>query len=476
MSERVKKWVKFWLGGGASWRTGRAFALCTLTGVAVGLSAVGFNALFELCRHGILGTLGGFAPHEAQGEVPLFFGASAMRPRWWILWALPALGALLASVIGRWFCPEAGGHGTDTAIDAYHRRAGLLGWKVVPIKAITSALTIGSGGSAGCEGPVTLIGAGCGSAIAQALHLSPTERRALLAAGLGAGVGALFRAPLAGALFAAEVLYRDLDLEFEVIIPAMVASVVGYSVFAGFYGWEPLFGMAACAYRTPSHLAVYLLLALVVAAGARLNMLVFRQTELLFRQLDWSWWLKPAMGGLAVGTLGLLAPEVFGTGYGLVQDVLSENLESDRSLFGWGLVGWILILFVLKMVATAATVGSGGSGGVFGPALVEGALLGAATGMGVHLALPGLGVGMGACALVGMAGFLAASIRTPLAAMLMVSEITGNHALLMPSMVVCGVAFASCHGWTLYRSQVQDRFCSPAHPKGMKVGREGGLL
>ena len=111
MSERVKKWVKFWLGGGASWRTGRAFALCTITGVAEGLSAVGFNALFELCRHGILGTLGGFAPHEAQGEVPLFFGASAMRPRWWILWALPALGALLASVIGRWFCPQPGGTG-----------------------------------------------------------------------------------------------------------------------------------------------------------------------------------------------------------------------------------------------------------------------------------------------------------------------------------------------------------------------------
>ena len=465
MSERVKKWVKFWLGGGASWRTGRAFALCSLTGVAVGLSAVGFNALFELCRHGILGTLGGFAPHEAQGEVPLFFGASAMRPRWWILWALPALGALLASVIGRWFCPEAGGHGTDTAIDAYHRRAGLLGWKVVPIKAITSALTIGSGGSAGCEGPVTLIGAGCGSAIAQALHLSPVERRALLAAGLGAGVGALFRAPLAGALFAVEILYSGLDMEYEGLLPAFIASAVSYTVYALFWGWEPLFAMPSYTYDHGLRLLPYLLLALIVSIGAKFYIETFRRVAGAFRHAKGPTWGKVAAGGLLTGALGFAFPDVLGTSYDLIRVAFRADAASLVTAQGaWTAAGIFFLAFVLKAVATSFTVGSGGSGGVFGPALVCGATLSAGCGSLFTAVFPSsMGLHPASFALVGMAGFLAATIRTPITAVIMVAELSGNHALLLPTMWVCGLAFAFNNGWSLYRSQVHGRESSPVH-------------
>ncbi|HPB11137.1 MAG TPA: chloride channel protein [Kiritimatiellia bacterium] len=457
------QWWRFWMAGeGLSVKTGRALSLCALTGLAAGLAAAGFYWLLESARYYLMEGLAHYAPPLAAGETALYpVVCHAERLRWALL-ALPALGAAAGALLVKFFAPTAGGHGTDAAIHAYHRDEGRIPFAVIPVKAVASALVIGSGGSAGCEGPVTQIGAGCGSALAGLLKLDAAERRILMAAGLAAGVGALFRAPLAGAIFAAEIFYSGLDIEYEIMMPSLVASTVAYTVFALFFGWQPLFIMPEYTFEDPLKLLPYLLLALVVALGAKFYILVFRQVESASRAWQVPAWVKPGIGGLLTGLIGVFLPQVLGSGYGIIQQALAVNSPLAERFGGLSL-GLLLLIFFGKIFATAFTVASGGSGGVFGPALVSGAALGAATGVALTRLFPGLDLNPGAFALVGMAGFLAASVRVPIAAIIMVSEITGNHSLLLPSMWVCGVAYWLGNGWTIYRSQVRTRDCSPAH-------------
>jgi len=459
------QWWRFWMAGeGLSIKTGRALILCALTGLAAGLAAAGFYGLLEVARHYLTESLANFSPVLAAGEVALFPKGAHGAPLRWVLLVLPALGGLAAALLVRAFAPSAGGHGTDAAICAYHRNEGRIPFAVIPVKAVASALVIGSGGSAGCEGPVTQIGAGCGSAIAALLKLDAAERRILMAAGLAAGVGALFRAPLAGAIFAAEIFYSGLDIEYEVLMPSLIASTIAYTVFALFFGWQPLFVMSEYVFHEPLKLLPYLLLAVVVALGAKVYILVFRQTEAACRAWQVPAWMKPGIGGLLTGLIGFFLPQVFGAGYGLIQQALAvESPLAER--FGALSLTTLLLVFVGKIFATSFSVGSGGSGGVFGPALVAGSALGAATGVALMRFFPSLDLHPGAFAMVGMAGFLAASVRVPIAAIIMVSEITGNHSLLLPSMWVCGIAYWLGNGWTLYRSQVRTRDCSPAHAR-----------
>ncbi|HOE60694.1 MAG TPA: chloride channel protein [Kiritimatiellia bacterium] len=452
-------------GEGLSVKTGRALVLCALTGLVAGLAASGFYWLLEAGRYLLLERLGHYSPPLAAGEFPLFPPVAHEAPVRWVLLLLPAVGGLLSALLVKGFAPSAGGHGTDAAIYAYHRNEGRIPFAVIPVKALASALVIGSGGSAGCEGPVTQIGAGCGSAVAGLLKLDATERRILMAAGLAAGVGAIFRAPLAGAIFAAEIFYSGLDIEYEVMMPSLVASTIAYTVFALFFGWQPLFVMTPYNFDAPLKLGPYLLLALVVAFGAKLYIHVFRRTEAWCRNLSRvPTWLKPALGGMLTGLIGFFLPEVLGSGYGLIQQALAVGSPLAER-FGSPSFTMLWLIFFGKILATSFTVGSGGSGGVFGPALVAGSTLGAATGLTLMRLLPALDLHPGAFALVGMAGFLASCVRVPIAAIIMVSEITGNHELLLPSMWVCGIAYWIGNGWTLYRSQVRTRDCSPAHSR-----------
>jgi len=449
-------------GEGLSIKTGRALLLCALTGLTVGFAASGFFWLLETARFYLSETLAHYSPVLAAGEVALYPVPKHAEPLRWVLLVLPALGGLVSALLVKWFAPSAGGHGTDAAIYAYHRNEGRIPFAVIPVKAVASALVIGSGGSAGCEGPVTQIGAGCGSVIATLLRLDAAERRILMSAGLAAGVGAIFRSPLAGAIFAAEIFYSGLDIEYEVLMPSLIASTIAYTVFALFFGWQPLFVMPQYNFDDPLKLLPYLILTVVVALGAKFYILVFRKTEAYCRAWQVPNWVKPGIGGLLTGLIGFFLPQVLGSGYGLIQEALSVNSAlSDR--FGLLTLSSLVLIFFGKIFATSFTVGSGGSGGVFGPALVSGAALGAATGVALTRLFPGLDLHPGAFAMVGMAGFLAATVRVPIAAIIMVSEITGNHSLLLPSMWVCGIAYWLGHGWTLYRSQVRNRDCSPAH-------------
>ena len=418
-----------------------------MLGAIVGLLTVAFERLIEF------------------GDA--FFGVERLAgSHRWALLFLPAAGAVAGSLLIKRFSSLRHARGTDSAVYAYHHNDGVVPPAVVPVKSVASVLTVASGGSAGYEGPITLIGAACGSFLSSILHLDGRARRILMAAGLAAGIGALFRAPLAGALFAAEIFYSSSDLEYDVILPSFVASAVSYTVFSCFLGWRPLFDMPSYSFENGMRLFPYIALALVVALGARFYISFFRGTEAFFTRMDVPSWVKVLIGGLATGVIGFFLPDIMGPGYNVISHLFAtpdSAVLSDTVTRHWPLHGF-LVFFLLKVVATACTVGSGGSGGVFAPALVCGGSLGAAVGIAFESVLPSsMGIHPAAFALVGMAGFIAAAVRCPLTAIVMVAEISGNHELLLPTMWVCGIAFWLNNGWSLYRSQVHDRESSPVY-------------
>ncbi len=431
--------------------TGRLLFLCVLVGAVAGVGAIGFYWLLEASSHFFLDYLAGYRPEGPAGEQPLIPETDTpFRP--WVLLILPAIGGLLSGLFVYRFAPEAAGHGTDAAIESYHFRAGSVRARVPLVKAIASAITIGTGGSGGREGPIAQIGAGFGSIIATRLNLSRTERRALVAAGMAAGIGAIFHAPLAGALFAAEVLYREMDLEYEVLVPSFIASIVAYSIFAVKYGWSPVFSTPEFVFQNPAQLLPYLVLAVVVALGAMVYTRVFYGVHNGFERLKVPRWLKPALGGLVVGGIGWFVPDALGAGYGVLQKGFTSELS----------ITFLLVVAGAKIVTTAFSIGSGGSGGVFGPAVVIGGALGGAVGLIMQQLLPNLGLDPGAFVLVAMAGFFAAAANCPISTIIMVSEMTGNYHLLVPSMFVCVLAYLFTRRFTLYEKQLPSRLDAPS--------------
>lgn len=437
-------WKFLRAGDGMSWRTGRYFAEAALTGILAGFVVVGFAWMIRLGAGFLFDT-----PWRAGHA--------------WVAAALPALGALAGHLLIRHFDSLEHARGTDSAILAYHRRHGYVPPAVIPVKSTASVLTVATGGSAGYEGPVTLLGASCGSLVASWFGLSARARRILMTAGLSAGIAALFQAPLAGAIFGFEILYSSSDVEYEPILPCFIASSISYTIHACFFGWQPLFSMADESFDNGLRLLPYFILALVVAFGSRFYIMFFRATERAFAQARFPAAAKVFVGGLAAGALGLALPAVLGTGYPAIQCFLDPGecaCPEGLSLTAAGL----LAFFLVKVVATSFTVGSGGSGGVFAPAIACGGALGAAVGTALHAVWPGMGIHPASFALVGMAGFLASCNRIPIAAIVLVSEISGNYKLLLPAMWVCCISFWLNSGWTLYRSQVHNRAASPVHP------------
>jgi len=386
---------KFLLAGkGLSFRTGKYFGQAVLVGVFAGLVVVAFRHLINLGHEWIFCRIGGCG-------------------RWFFL-ALPALGALLGYLLIRRFDSLEHARGTDSAILAFHRRHGYVPPAVLPVKSVASVLTVASGGSAGYEGPVTLLGASCGSIVASWFGLSRRARRILMTAGISAGIAALFQAPLAGAIFGFEVLYSSSDIEYDCILPCFVAATVAYTIFACFFGWGALFPMPqSIAFQNGLRLFPYFILALIITFGARFYISCYSSFERFFNGLGVPGWAKVAVGGLLTGLIGFFVPAILGTSYPIIQDVLSaEN------------IGFLTLvsLFFAKAIATSCTVGSGGSGGVFAPAIVCGGTLGGAVGVLFSRLLPASwGIHPAAFALVGMAGFLASAIRTPLTAIVMVA-------------------------------------------------------
>ncbi len=440
-------------------KLGRLLLLCSLVGVVAGLGAIAFFWMLEFTRHYALDFIAGYRPVGPGGEESLFAESSTTFRRW-LLFIIPAVGGLLSGILVYTFAPEAEGHGTDAAITAYHFRRGEVRARVPLVKAVSAAITIGTGGSGGREGPIAQIGAGFGSFLGKVLRLSVYERRILMASGMAAGIGAIFHAPLAGALFAAEVLYREMDMEYEVIVPAIISSVIAYAVFAVRFGWSPLFSTPDFVFQNPAELLPYLILAIVVAFSAGLFIQIFYGVRDLFHSLSMPNFLKPALGGLLTGVVGFCLPEALGAGYGVVQEAFAGRPG----------VAMLVAIALGKMLTTSFSIASGGSGGVFGPSVVIGGALGGAVGLLMQTVFPGMDIHAGAFVIVGMAGFFAGAANTPISTVIMVSEMTGNYHLLVPSMWVCIISYVLVRRSSLYEKQIPTRMDAPSHVGEMMGG------
>lgn len=447
------------------------YLLAIVVGAVAGVGALLFEySAAYIVRFALVG-VAGYAPPGPHGEVQLFAeetGAAAEGHSivWWWLLLLPAIGCLLSASISEWLAPEAKGHGTDAAIDSYHRHGGRIRGRVPIVKGICSALTLGFGGSGGREGPIAQIGAGFGSFLGQRLGLGDRACRTLLAAGMAGGVGAIFRAPFAGALFAAEILYRDAELESEVVIPAFLSSAVSYCVFCGWLGeFGVLFELGpGFDFHNVLEMLPYTLLAIALVPAIGFYTRFFYGVERLFAQIKLPRPAVAAVGGLLTGGVALAAWGLVGddralailsSGYGVLQQTL------DGSVLGWGGIGLLAVVAIGKVVATTFTIGAGGSAGVFGPSMVIGGSIGGVVGLLCYEW--GLVENPASLCIVGMCGFFAGAAKTPISTIVMVTEMTGSYQLLLPAVWVCGLTFLVSRRYALYQKQVFNRALSPAH-------------
>jgi len=452
---RLKKSFNVVVGKDRSVRiayAGKWFFYFIIIGVIAGLGSIVFHCLCQIGLHYFMDFIAGYRPPSPAGEHHFFSPSGTSFNRFTLLF-LPAFGGIISGWLVYTFAPEAEGHGTDAAIDAYHSRGGFIRGRVPVVKTIASVLTLTTGGSGGREGPIAQIGAGFGSFLATKLKLSDRERRIMMAAGIGAGVGSIFRAPLAGALFAAEVLYKDSEFESEVIIPAGVSSVVAYCLFCLVFGWGSLFDSPYFHFYNPLELGPYIVLALVLVVIGVFYIKMFYGVTKFFKSMNIPNHIKPAIGGLCVGIIGFFLPQTLAFGYGFAQKALYNELT----------IPFLLALAIGKIITTSFSIGSGGSGGVFGPSIVIGGAMGGIVGKIFNQIMPGVVTEPGAFVVVGMAGFFTAVSNTPISTIIFVSEMTNSYHLLLPSLLVCLVSYLAAQKWTIYNKQVKSKVDSPAH-------------
>jgi CIC family chloride channel protein len=437
------------------------FFIGIFIGTVAGIGSLALYYAISLATNVFLVGITGFVPPS-----PISEGGSAIYHlgsyRYYLIPLSTGLGGLISGIIVYSFAPEAEGHGTDAAIEAFHFRKGIIRKRVPVVKLVSSAVTIGSGGSAGREGPVAQIAAGFGSFIAEIMKLDEHDRRIAVAAGIGAGIGSIFMAPLGGALLSTEVLYRR-DFEVEALIPSIIASVTGYAIFGYFFNYQPLFSLPSSSillFLHPQSLLLYAFIGIVTGLAGIVYVATFYGIKNIFsKRLKIPVYFKPALGGVLVGLIAMEFPEVLGLGYGWVQLILLDNLAL--------LPLWILVALIFaKIIATSLTIGSGGSGGVFAPGIVIGTLVGAVIAVFFHDYLGSLFpyLNITEIAIVGMIAFFGGVSKAPISIIIMGTEMTGGYALFLPLMLATTIAyFVSGSKYSIYRAQVIDRMHSPAH-------------
>ena len=429
-----------------------------LLGVVAGLGAIALFLSVEFFT-GIFLEMGtGYSPPLPGGFQGNNYTYVLFIERPWLIPLICGLGGLLVGLITTRFSPESEGHGTDAVIDAYHHKSGNIRARVPLVKAVASSITIGSGGSGGTEGPAGQIAAGFGSLIGKLFKLDEDERRIAVAAGLGAGIGSIFKIPLGGAVFSAEVLYRR-DFEVRALIPGLVASVTGYTVFGFVFGWDRLFSIPLdlVKYTQPASLILYAMVGLICAGVSIGYVKIFYIISDYFGKIRIPKYLKPAIGGVLVGMIGIVFPQILGTSYGWLQIAI----DKDYALLPLYILGPVI---VFKILATSLTIGSGGSAGVFGPSMVIGGFLGAFIGTVFHLFGLFTWIDVTSVIIVAMVSFFGATAKTPISSIIMGSELTGGYALLAPMMLATFVAYImSGQHNSIFRSQLLNRSDSPAH-------------
>ncbi len=444
------------LPGRSARQIGRMLAIYGLTGIVAGLAAVIFKSMVEVAEEHIFAVYTGPGMLGQDRSVP--FRLDWPSGMGWVLLVLPAVGGLVVGLFCARWAPEAMGGGSAQSIEAYHQNEGAVRRRVPFIKAIATSITLGSGGSGGIEGPIAQICGGLGSHIARLFDLTVPERRVLLMAGFAAGIGAVFHCPMAAAMFAAEVLYSEMDIEHEVLVPGIIASTIAYAVYGAIRGWEPIFDLPPVEFDSALKLIPFIILA-VVLSGAVIGFSWFY--HFVKRHLGHSaaipLWLRPAVGGLFVGAIGLFVPAALGHNYGIVQVALDGRAG----------ILLLLVLAAAKAWCTVFTSGSGGAAGLFAPSLVIGGAIGGAVGQLTDLLWPSLDVHPAAFVVVGMAGFFAAVEKAPLATVIMVSEVVGNYRLIVPALWVCVLTWLLTRRANIYREQVPTRMDAPSRLSDM---------
>jgi CIC family chloride channel protein len=452
---------------------GRILLHAAAVGAAVGVVSVLFVLGLDVVQYLVLERLTGYKPLRAAGEGPALGDGHVFRP--WLLVFAPAVGALVSGLVAM-LAPEIRGGGSDAIIESFHHRNGVVRRRVPILKVIASIFTLGFGGSGGREGPTMQIGGSIGSVVGRYLRVTERERRILLVAGAAAGMAAVFRTPLGAALLAVEVLHKN-DFESDALVPSVLASVVAYSVFIALFGGgagaDALFAHAAKYPFVPAHLWLYALMALGISVCAALFIGILHQVKRITERLPIAPWAKPALGALALGALAVpiiwfvgrrmgagQGLGILGGGYGAAQ-VASTGAPWVPA--EWRGVQLLLMLGAAKMVATALTVGSGGSAGDFGPSMVMGGIFGGAFGRAAQLLLNDPRIDPGAFALVGMGTFYGGLAHVPIGSLVMTCELAGSYDLLVPLMLAEGIAFVALRNRSLYSSQVDTKRDSPAH-------------
>ncbi len=389
--------------------------LAIVVGLAGGFGAVGFRYLINFFQ-----TLAYGSPKELLHVV--------LALPWYLKVWVPAVGGLVVGPLVYFFAREAKGHGVPEVMEAVALKGGIIRKRVVFVKTVASAICISTGGSVGREGPIVQIGSAIGSALGQMLKVSQERMRTLVGCGAAAGIAATFNAPIAGSMFALEVILGDFGL--ATFSPIVISSVVATAVSRAFLGDTPAFIVPAynlvSAWEFPLYFGLGLFCALVGVAFTRVLYLI----EDLFDDFKFPEYLKAIIGGLILGAAGLFFPEILGVGYGAIDLALMQKL-------GWWL---LLVLIVVKILATSITIGSGGSGGIFAPSLFLGAMAGGFFGAVVHQFFPTVTASPGAYSIVGMGAVVSATTHGPLAAMLILFEMTGNYKIILPLMLSCILA------------------------------------
>lgn len=387
----------------------------TVIGLLGGLGAVAFRALIRL----------GEALFWTDGEPSLEL-LRGMPLSW--KFAAPAIGGLIVGVIIYFFAREAKGHGVPEVMESVVLRGGRIRPRVVIAKMLASGVCIASGGSVGREGPIVQIGSAIGSTLGQWLGIGERRLRTLVGCGAAAGIAGTFNAPVAGALFAVEVILGDFGVtQFS---PIVISSVSATVISRHFLGDFPAFEVPSYSLISPWELLVYVLLGVLAGLAALVFIRALYQAEDAFDAIRFPEYLKPVLGGLAIGGMALWYPEIYGVGYEAINEALQGHL----------LLGTLVILVFAKIIAVSLTIGSGGSGGIFAPSLFLGAMLGGAIGMVAHGMWPEATGGPGAYALVGMGAVVGATTHAPITAILIIFELTNDYKIILPLMISCIVA------------------------------------
>ena len=401
------------------------YTYITLLAIAVGILAGIGGILFKYLIKGIQWLFYGGA-----GE--LFYvieNASILKKL-----LIPSTGGLIVGLIVYFFAREAKGHGVPEVMSAVALRGGIIRKRVAGVKAIASALAIGTGSSVGSEGPIVQIGSAMGSSLGQALNFSGAKMKSMVACGAAAGIAAIFNAPIAGVMFSLEVILGD--LAFSTFSPLVISAVTATIISRAWWGDVPVFHVPKYELVSPLEIPAYIILGLIAAVVAvTFSKTLYGMEDFFDDKAKIPPYFKAAIGGLILGVIGIFSPHIFGVGYHVI----------DMALLGEMPFYLLFSLIFLKTIATSISLGSGSSGGVFAPSLVIGAATGGAFGKIAHAIFPTLSATSGAYALVGMGAVVAGTTYAPITAIMIIFEMTSDYKIILPLMLTCitSTVFAS---------------------------------